>query len=575
MNPITTPQSDTLLVSSPLLESLAHDWKSIGILERGRVIGLLMNDEHQLTSEMIADAVEITPQTVRNYRRVNLLPAALKDLIDRGTIGLVEALRLGREGQTKCALVELPVFDDQAETLGHPAYGPALHRTGAETTEPAAGIMNDLQDGPYISSINPVGQTILFPAEHAEPEEPVFEAPPEKAQERKDEVFEKNSWSINLQSSRVKNYDQLVAACNVDLTLWDCPRFEVSSYEVTYVPRATRDSGKKKWIRPDTKAITVPMWTCKAVFVRKQDVARNKAVVDCFKDEFEDLLSRINVKIITRAPSAKGLDTGYVLEVNIADQHFGKLGWSKETLEPNSDLEITAKQWRRAVEYILEDTAHKRFDEIIFVVGNDISQVDNHKRETTHGTTVDSDSRYAKIYARVFAEVVWAIKMCQQYCPKVHIVIVPGNHDMNTCFTLGFALGLVFDGDPNVTIDNGPCPKKVYKFGKCLVGWEHGHERARRREIALNLAVDFPSLWGQTEFREIHTGHEHHLEVEDVQSVIVRRVASLTSNDYWHHTSGYIAQRATEAFLFHKDRGLQSTHMYVESRQRPLLQEVA
>jgi len=539
LNPITAYHQNTLLVSSQMLESLVDRWKSIGILERGRIIGLLMNDENQLSSEMIADAVEITPQTVRNYRRANLLPADIKSLIDLGTIGLVEGLRMGRE---------------------------RAQSTTSKDTPQTAGALNDLQDGPYVHSANP-----------AEPEpepEPVFEAPPEKAQERKDEVFEKDTWSINLQSSRVRTYEQLVAACNVDLELWECLRFEPSSYEVTYVPRATRDSGKKKWIRPDAKAITVPMFTCKAKFVRRQDVALNRAVIDHFKAEFEELLDRIKVKRVTKH-NLQGQETGYVLEINIADQHFGKLGWSKETLEPDSDLETTSKQWRKAVEYILADTSHKRFDEIIFVVGNDISQVDNHRRETTHGTAVDSDSRYAKIYTRVFAEVLWAIRLCQQYCPKVHVVIVPGNHDMNTCFTLGFALHLVFENDPNVTVDSDPCPKKVYKFGKCLVGWEHGHERARRREIALNLAVDFPNLWGQTEFREIHTGHEHHLEVEDVQSVIVRRVSSLTSNDYWHHTSGYIAQRATEAFLYHKDRGLVSTHLYVESRHRPLLQDAA
>ena len=207
---------------------------------------------------------------------------------------------------------------------------------------------------------------------------------------------------------------------------------------------------------------------------------------------------------------------------------------------------------------------------MILVVGNDISHIDGLQSNTTAGTRVDSDSRYAKVFTTIFGEVVWTIEIIKKVCGRIRVVMVPGNHDTVTCFTLGFALSAAFKSDPGVYVDNAPTHKKVYAFGKCLVGWEHGND-GKHKQKPLNLAVDHPDLWGSTEHREIHTGHEHHLVAEDIQSVIVRRVASLGPNDYWHEINGYMAQRNCESFMWNKERGLIGTCVYVAPSGKRLL----
>jgi hypothetical protein len=96
-----------------------------------------------------------------------------------------------------------------------------------------------------------------------------------KPKSTREDTITSDGWTINFVSDRVKNYDELVAECNIDLAIWEPERFKVKSYEVTYVPRSTRETGDDKWVRPSTKAVTVPMFAMTASFVRKTVKALN------------------------------------------------------------------------------------------------------------------------------------------------------------------------------------------------------------------------------------------------------------------------------------------------------------
>jgi hypothetical protein len=370
-----------------------------------------------------------------------------------------------------------------------------------------------------------------------------------------------------MESSRVHDYDGLVAGCKVDLDLWECDRFKVKSYEVTYVPRSTRKVGEQRWIRPDTQSVSVPMWSISATFKRRRVVQNARDVLAEIKVNFAALFP----KTISPLPVVRQTKAGNVLELNISDHHFAKLAWGKETNEKDWDLHLSRDSWRAAVAYVIANTKHITFEEVLFVVGNDIIQTDTMEATTTAGTRVDTDSRYPKVYAAVVSEIMWAIRTIRRTGARVRVIIVPGNHDTASCFTIGVALGLAFENDDAVTVDNSPNPRKVYAFGKCLVGWEHGHLGTRSKR-PLTMAVEYPDLWGSTEHREIHTGHVHHTVVEDFQSVIVRQVASLGPNDAWHQKNLFMAQRNVEAFIWNKENGLIGTCQYVAPSGRRLLQ---
>lgn len=77
-----------------------------------------------------------------------------------------------------------------------------------------------------------------------------------------------DSLTINVVSKRNKSFEDIVKECKVDLTVWEKTFFEVKSYEVTCVPRATREKDTDGWVRPDARPIVVPMYSIKVCFTR-------------------------------------------------------------------------------------------------------------------------------------------------------------------------------------------------------------------------------------------------------------------------------------------------------------------
>jgi hypothetical protein len=68
----------------------------------------------------------------------------------------------------------------------------------------------------------------------------------------------------------------------------------------------------------------------------------------------------------------------------------------------------------------------------------------------------------------------WMIEECAKIAP-VHVPVIPGNHDETAAFTMGVVLEAEFRRDKRVTFDNGPAPRKYYRYGKTLLGYAHGN----------------------------------------------------------------------------------------------------
>jgi len=157
---------------------------------------------------------------------------------------------------------------------------------------------------------------------------PASSAGGEPPKNSREDEFTENTWVIRMNSDRVKNYDEMVAACSVDLNIWEPERFKVKSYEVTYVPRATRSRGKAKWVRPSSKAVTVPMFAITASFIKKAVKAlQGKSSNVEFLKQFKEVLSA---------------DTEFVFNPQVLNQAVTVLdpGHSEIVVVPSSDLHL-------------------------------------------------------------------------------------------------------------------------------------------------------------------------------------------------------------------------------------------
>ena len=288
--------------------------------------------------------------------------------------------------------------------------------------------------------------------------------------------------------------------------------------------------------------------TAEAKLQREQD----------FREELE-VLKTLAKKEIGRVPKAvntpKG--TGILLEIATPDLHVGKLAHSIETGGRPYDVKIAIATFERALDALVARTSMYNVEEVLLVAGNDLFNSDTPENETTAGTAVSCDGRFHKTFHHVRNMMVKAVERLRQVA-KVHILIVPGNHDRQTAYHLGDSLECYFHADPQVRVTNTPATRKYITWGKCLLGFCHGDEGNRASYPQL-MAVENPEAWGQTQFREIHTGHYHKQQLEEQFGVRVRILSALCPPDDWHSAQGYIgAIRQAEAFVWSKEEGLLS-----------------
>ena len=299
-------------------------------------------------------------------------------------------------------------------------------------------------------------------------------------------------------------------------------------------------------------------------------VAGSEGLTQEIKDEIEALKKQAKEEIKRKPLSTKPVkETGLMLEVNIADAHFGKLAWPAETGGVPYDLKIADAMFMRALDVLLERAKGYDFERVLFVLGNDLLHANDVAGNTFNGTKLDTEGRFQKTYWTVRKTVCAAIERLRQVAP-VKVAIVYGNHDRTSMWTLADSIDCYFHGDDRVEVDNQPIYRKYHEWGKVGLMLTHG-DLGKRADFPLLFATENPGLFGRTEFREVHTGHLHTTKTEEFHGVRVRILPSLTPPDAWHAENGYVGNmRNAEAYVWSKTEGLIATFIYCDNAQAPI-----
>lgn len=252
-------------------------------------------------------------------------------------------------------------------------------------------------------------------------------------------------------------------------------------------------------------------------------------------------------------------------EVNLADLHLGKMSWRGETPE-NYDYKIAQDVFYRIIGEAAKEISNRRVEFITFVWANDFFNSDTIDQTTTAGTRQDVDIRWQKLFNAGVEMLVRGIEILAEIAP-VKTFYTPSNHDEVTGYHALKYLEAWFRNNPNVEIDTSAYPRKYQLYGNTLIGYCHGDKenstgsREKASRLASLMPLEAAQLWGQSLYREMHTAHLHSEQmIQEINGVIVRRIASPTALDTWHTTSGYIgAVRKAQLFLYDADRGLVQT----------------
>lgn len=277
----------------------------------------------------------------------------------------------------------------------------------------------------------------------------------------------------------------------------------------------------------------------------------------------DDLLADLRALPKPDVRSPKPPKGGLLHVVSPADLHIGKLAWEPETGE-SFDSKIAAERLHDVTGKLLYHAGKYPVARHLFVVGNDLLQVDNLMSTTTAGTYQDTDSRYRKMFRLAVRLMRETVEQLAATAP-VSVLVVPGNHDQLASFHVGEVLGALYDGHKHVTVSPALRARLYHRHGTTLLGFTHGNDE-KHADLPLVMAQENPEDWGQTTYREFLVGHLHKKREraftagDSHNGVRVIILPSLTGTDNWHAKKGYIGEpKASESRLYSDTEGLVAT----------------
>ncbi len=330
---------------------------------------------------------------------------------------------------------------------------------------------------------------------------------------------------------RFTNEKQLARFCNIDLKLWKAEK------------------------------ITANEWNTSALYTCWQFKVTWRRIEGLSVDHILDAIREVNTQKPLMLPKYEAKGHGSVaIEVSIPDLHLGRLAWEHES-GANYDVKIAYREWIKAHQYFSQLSGVYDIDTVLLPLGNDYFNVDNAAKTTTNGTSQDEDGRWQRSFQYGYKAAVDAIEIYRALGFKVIVKIIPGNHDWERNYYLGFALGIAYKACQEVEIDNGPAPRKYFVYGRNMVGFSHGDKD--KSEIKHVYQSEMRKYMAQCDNIEMHLAHLHQERVtEQNGSVILRVIPSLAQRSAWETGKGYSGNRRAQAFVWHKTNGLLDINYY-------------
>lgn len=356
---------------------------------------------------------------------------------------------------------------------------------------------------------------------------------------------------VEIEANTIKTEADLLKAANVDPEEWYVVEFTVTKTDQAQAPRAEGKS--KKWKRADARPLIISLFHVRARLKRRPGF-------DVLKAKGEALLEMIEAHAPSYAAIHRPSTTpDHLLEISPFDLHVGKLAWDKETGE-DYDSEIAIRRLMWAANDALYKAQAFEPGMIVIPIGNDLFHSDSPDGATTKGTRLDVDTRHSKMFVLAEEAMISVIDRARQVA-KVKVLVVPGNHDRDTCFKLGRVLNAWYRKAGDVDIDVSPKLRKYLRWGTVGLGFTHGNEE-KLADLPLIMATEEAEMWAETSHREWHIGHRHKKEEtrytagDSFKGVRVRVLPSLSSADAWHYRKGYVGELPTmESYIWSASRG--------------------
>lgn len=317
---------------------------------------------------------------------------------------------------------------------------------------------------------------------------------------------------IKMSKEQMKDVKYLLTAHGYDPNEWDLVSSKWS-----------------EWNQHNKKDGTVTLFSSQITVKPRRDGSNIDDLIQVIKD-----VKPIKLTLDKSKPPDKRM-----LEIPIFDSHFGV-----------SDYEY----YRPTQQKIIDRLSARKWEKVLFILGQDMLHNDNFRSTTSSGTVIESvDMVKAWDDARKFFEPL--IELAITHSTTVDVMYSPGNHDE----AMGWAFTQMIKARyPQITVDDRMQQRKAVVYGDNFIGITHGDKG--RKDLHNIFPIEFPIEWSQAKNREIHTGHLHVEETKDVFGMAVRTLATRNRTDKWHRDNGFVGAHKRFMLFEYSEKELESIY---------------
>lgn len=238
------------------------------------------------------------------------------------------------------------------------------------------------------------------------------------------------------------------------------------------------------------------------------------------------------------------------IEISISDFHLAKKTIQNETIGGRKLTYLTILS--RLVEKVARSF---NINKVVFVISNDFFHSDNYHGTTTNGTPQDVATEYDHEYEVGFDLLATAITYLKSMSKEVEVVLVQGNHDRTKSFYVAHALQVFFKEDKDIRFQRQDSTTKHVVLGNTFIGYHHGN--CKIEDLPLLFATGATAAdFGNSQFREVHTGDKHYYMAKEIKGVRIQQMPSLSGTDRWHRDNNYVHNlRAALVLIYDQQLG--------------------
>lgn len=272
----------------------------------------------------------------------------------------------------------------------------------------------------------------------------------------------------------------------------------------------------------------------------------SEAFIQAFKESLEP------VERVPRVKAPRTTEGDILTAYPLGDPHVGMYSYWRETGE-NYNLDIAEKNLVAATQDLVERSPSSH-TALIANLGDFFHADTSENRTLQSGNVLDVDTRWSKVLRTGIRIMRTLIETALTKHKNVTVVNAIGNHDEHTSQMLALALGLLYEKNPRVSIDDSPSRFHYVRFGLTMIGVNHG-DKVKPVDLPGIMATDRAQEWGETQFRYWLTGHVHNQRVFEFPGCLVESFRTLAAKDSWHAAHKYRSGRSMQSITYHKEYG--------------------